>query len=398
MRRVSILGCTGSIGRQALEVAEAFPDHLRVVGLAAAGAREDVFVEQLRRWRPEVAALASPEAAARAARAAGREVLSGPAGIEAVATWAGADLILNAVVGFGGLAPTLAAIGAGKDVALANKEAIVAGGPLVTRAARETGVRLLPVDSEPSAVYQLLASRPASEVGRVLLSASGGPFHGATPAQLEAVTPEMALRHPTWRMGPKITIDSATLMNKGFEVIEISRLFDLPVNRIAVVVHRHSLVHSAVELADGVILAHLGPADMRYPIQYALTYPERLPGPWPRLDLSGAPPLEFDKPDTRAFPCLPLAYEVGRIGKSLPAVLSAADEMLVQAFLAGRVAFGDIPRLLERVTDSHEPFEVETFEDAVRADSAGREAARAALAPLARAGGRARSRGRERRT
>ncbi len=387
-RRVSVLGSTGSIGRQALEVAAAFPEHIRVVGLAAAGSGGEsgpsvrLFEEQLRRWRPEVAALLSPAAAAAVSRLTGRRVLGGPEGVTQVATWPGAETVLDAIVGFGGLGPALAALEAGKDLALANKEPIVAAGGLLTSLAREKGVRLLPVDSEPSAVFQLLAGRPTSEIDRLILTASGGPFFGAAPERLAAVTPAEALSHPTWRMGPKITVDSATLMNKGFEVLEATWLFGLPVDRVEVLIHRHSLVHSMVALRDGVLLAHLGPPDMRYPIQYALTYPERLPAPWPGLDLAKAPPLEFHKPDSRAFPCLNLAYRVGRIGKSLPAVLSAADEVLVAGFLAGRLSFPDIPRLLDEVTAGHQPFDVQTLDDAVRADAAGREAASKAVAAL----------------
>jgi len=376
VKRIAILGSTGSIGRQALEVAAAFPDHIRVVGLAAGGGAAEAFVEQLGVWRPEVAAVGDPAAAARVAAAAGREVEAGPQGVEKVAAWPRADLVLNAVVGFAGLGPTLAALAAGKDMALACKEPIVAAGGLITASARRAGARLLPVDSEPSAIFQLLRGCSPGDVERLSLTASGGPFYDTPLDELARVTPEAALRHPTWKMGPKITVDSATLMNKGFEVLEASQLFDLPVERIDVFIHRRSLVHSLVRLKDGVLLAHLGPPDMRYPIQHALTFPARLRAPWPVLDLAGSPPLEFARPDSRAFPCLNLAYEVGRIGKSLPAVLSAADEVAVAGFLGGRIGFTAIPRLLEQVVSDHVPFDIETFEDAARADSAGRGAAR----------------------
>ncbi len=376
MKRVAILGSTGSIGRQALEVAAAFPGYIQVVGLAAGGGTEEAFAAQLAMWRPEVAALADPAAGARVAAVTGREVEAGPEGVVRVATWPGADLVLNAIVGFSGLAPTLAALTAGKDVALACKEPIVAAGGLITSAARRAGVRLLPVDSEPSAIFQLLGGYSPAEADHLILTASGGPFYDTRPDELARVTPDAALRHPTWKMGPKITVDSATLMNKGFEVLEASQLFGLSVDRIDVLIHRRSLVHSLVKLKDGALLAHLGPADMRYPIQHALTYPARLPAPWPGLDLAGSPPLEFARPDSRAFPCLNLAYQVGRIGKSLPAVLSAADEVAVAGFLGGHIGFTDIPRLLEQVVSAHAPFDVETFEDAARADAAGREAAR----------------------
>jgi len=383
LKNVVILGSTGSIGRQALEVAEAFPDRIRVVGLAAEGGREEEFASQLTRWRPAVAALASPEAAARASAVTGRDVLPGPEGVANAASWPDADLVCNAVVGFAGLAPTLAAIEAGKDVALANKESLVAGGALVTSAARQRGVLLLPIDSEPSAIWQLLAGREGVEIERVVLTASGGPFYGASAADLERVSPEEALRHPTWRMGPKITVDSATLMNKGLEVIEASWFFSLPVDRIDVLVHRQSLVHSMVVLTDGTVLAHLGPPDMRYPIQHALTHPERLPAPWPRLDLCAAGPLTFDRVDAETFGCLKLAYQAGKIGKSLPAVLSAANEVLVEAFLVGRVGFGCIAGLLEEIVEGHEAFPIKTLSDAVQADAEGREAARSAVSRLA---------------
>ncbi len=380
---IVILGSTGSIGRQALEVAAAFRDRLEVVGLAAGGADPGAFAAQLEAWHPAVAALADPVAARAASVASGREVLAGPEGIEQVATWPQADLVLNAIVGFGGLAPTLAALSAGKSVALANKEPIVAAGGLILEAARRGGAAVIPVDSEPMAIFQLLHGRASAAIGRLLLTASGGPFYGRSPEELARVTPEAALRHPTWRMGPKITVDSATLMNKGFEVLEAACLFGVEVDRVDVLIHRRSLVHSLVELEDGAILAHLGPPDMRYPIQHALSYPDIWPGPWPRLDLGAAPPLEFARPDAAAFPCLNLAYHVGRIGKSLPAVLSAADEVAVAGFLSGRIRFTEIPRLLEAVVAAHQPFAVEDMGDAVRADAAGREAARALLERLA---------------
>lgn len=378
-RRVVILGSTGSIGRQALEVAAAFPERIRVVGLAAGGAAGEIFAEQVRIWRPEVAALASPAAASRVAEICDREVLGGPEGVMAATTWPGSDIVCNAIVGFDGLAPTLAALGAGKDVALANKESIVAAGNLVIEAARRGGARILPVDSEPNAIFQLLALRPTSDVDRLILTASGGPFHGRASEELSGVRPEETLRHPTWKMGPKISVDSATLMNKGFEILEASWLFGLPVDRIDVLIHRGSLVHSLVRLTDGAVLAHLGPPDMRYPIQYALTFPDRLPAPWPGLDLAAVPPLEFLGPDSRASRCLNLAYHVGRIGKSLPAVLSAADEVLVAGFLGGRLGFCDIPRLLEEAVSAHVPFDISSLEEAIRADAAGRQAAQAVM-------------------
>jgi 1-deoxy-D-xylulose-5-phosphate reductoisomerase len=379
VRRVVVLGSTGSIGRQALEVAAAFPERIAIVGLAAGGSSSAAFAEQVRVWRPDVAVLAAPEIARRVAATSGRPILSGTEGLLEAATWPEADLICNAIVGFAGLAPTLAALEAGKDVALANKEPVVAAGNLVLDAARRGGGRLLPVDSEPSAIFQLLVGRSVSDIDRVILTASGGPFYGLTSDELETVTPGAALHHPTWRMGPKISVDSATLMNKGFEVLEASWLFGLPVDRIEVLIHRVSLVHSLVVLRDGAFLAHLGPPDMRYPIQQALTFPMQLKGPWPRLDLAAGPPLQFHKPDSRISACLNLAYEVGRIGKSLPAVLSAADEVLVAGFLGGRCGFGDIPRLLREVVSTHVPFDISGLADAIQADAAGRQAAEVLL-------------------
>ncbi|MCL6581124.1 MAG: 1-deoxy-D-xylulose-5-phosphate reductoisomerase [Firmicutes bacterium] len=381
-----VLGSTGSIGRQTLEVARALPDRVAVVGLAAGGGGGPgapsvrLFAEQVLEWRPEVAALSDVSAAREVERETGVRVLAGPEGVVEAATWPGTDLVLNAVVGFAGLEPTLSALAAGKDVAVANKEPLVAAGRLVVAEARRSGTRIIPVDSEPSAVFQLLDGKPARFLRRIVLTASGGPFYGWPPERLAEVTPSQALAHPTWRMGPKITVDSATLMNKGFEVLEAMSLFGLPADAVDVLVHRHSLVHALVELNDGTVLAHVGPPDMRYPIQHALTYPERVPAPWPRLDLAEAPPLEFDRPDLSLYPCLSLAYHVGRIGQSYPAVLSAADEVLVAAFLSGRLRFTDIPRLLEEIVEGHTPFEVASLEDARRADALGREAARAVLA------------------
>jgi len=385
-RRVVVLGSTGSIGRQTLEVARALPDRVTVVGLAAGGGGGPgtpsvrLFAEQVLEWRPEVAALSDADAAREVERETGVRVLAGPEGVLEAATWPGADLVLNAVVGFAGLEPTLSALAAGKDVAVANKEPLVAAGRLVMAEAWRTGRRVIPVDSEPSAVFQLLDGKPARFLRRIVLTASGGPFYGWPPERLAEVTPSQALTHPTWRMGPKITVDSATLMNKGFEVLEAMNLFGLAADAVDVLVHRDSLVHALVELNDGTVLAHVGPPDMRYPIQHALTYPERVPAPWPRLDLAEAPPLAFDRPDLSLYPCLSLAYHVGRIGQSCPAVLSAADEVLVGAFLSGRLRFTDIPRLLEEIVEAHTPFEVASLEDARRADALGREAARAVLA------------------
>ncbi len=355
MKRIAILGSTGSIGRSALAVVAAHSERLDVVGLAA-GRNVERFAEQVAGVRPAVVALADNESLDRlrgaGALPAGAATGWGEDGLVAVATHPRVDLVLCASAGTAALGATLAAIEAGKTVALANKEVLVMAGRLMVGAARRRGVRILPVDSEHNAIHQCVDGRAPDDVLRYILTASGGPFRDRSAADLSAVTPEDALRHPTWSMGPKITIDSATLMNKGLEVIEARWLFDAPPDRIDVVVHPQSVVHSLVELRDGSVIAQLGVTDMRLPIQYAFSYPERWPAPLPALDLAGCGPLDFEAPDTGRFPCLGLAYQALRAGAAFPAVLNAANEVAVAAFLERRLPFTGIPRVIAATLDA----------------------------------------------
>lgn len=356
MKRVIVLGATGTVGRRALELIGRFPDRFRAVGLAARGQQLPLLVEQIRAHRPEAVAVSDPGAAVQLARELGPErpeILAGPDGLAALAGSVPADLVLSALVGAAGLVPTLAAIQAGRTVALANKEPLVMAGAIMTGAARERGVALLPVDSEHSALFQCLQGRDGREVRRLVLTASGGPFRALPREALDGVTAAEALRHPTWRMGAKITVDSATLMNKGLEIIEAHWLFGMPFDRIDVVVHPQSIVHSLVEFVDGSMLAQLGVPDMGIPILYALSYPERLAAPAPALDLPHAGPLTFEPPDPERFPCLALARQAGEAGGGAPVVLNAANEVAVQAFLDGRCRFVDIPRLVADALDTH---------------------------------------------
>lgn len=355
MKGIAILGSTGSIGRQALEVIAAHPDRFRVAGLAAGG-NAKLLAEQARLFRPAVAAVAD-ERAYNELRAAlsgsSTRVLAGAEGLIAVAAHEEAEQVLTAVVGAAGIGPTLAAIAAGKDIALANKETLVAAGALVTARAETAGVRLIPVDSEHSAIFQCLAGIERQALSRIILTASGGPFLRLPLAELDRVTAAEALQHPNWRMGDKITIDSATMINKGLEVIEAHWLFGLDFDRIEVVIHPGSLVHSLVELIDGAVLAQLGLADMRLPIAYALSYPERLPSPWPRLGSLAGLNLEFLAVEHERFPALALAYEMGRRGGAWPAVMSAANEVAVAAFLQGKIPFTAITRVVALVCEEH---------------------------------------------
>lgn len=348
MKNLVLLGATGSIGTQTLEVAEEAGYRLLAM---AVGSRIDAFEEQLRRFRPAFAAVYDEKAAADLkVRIADLpiKVLSGMDGLCTLAALPKADLVLNAVVGMVGLLPTMAAIGAGHDVALANKETLVAGGAFVMDAVRKNGVRLLPVDSEHSAVFQCLQGKPEKDrVRRLILTASGGPFFGYTKEKLETVTPQMALKHPNWSMGAKITVDSASMMNKGLEIIEARWLFDMPEDRIDVVVHRESVVHSLVEYDDGAVLAQLGEPDMRVPIQYALTYPDRLPSPVKRLSLADWGRLTFFAPDDAAFPAMQVCREALRRGGAYPAAVNAVNERAVALFLAGKLPFSRIPALAE---------------------------------------------------
>ncbi len=355
MKRLSILGSTGSVGEQTLEVVSEFPDRFQVVALAA-GRRVEKLADQIRRFRPHLVSVADAEAAKALRAALGADaavaVEVGAEGLDAVATCE-ADLLVSALVGAVGLRPTLAAIRAGRPIALANKEVMVMAGALVLREVRRRGLELLPVDSEHSAIFQVLAGQRREDVARVVLTASGGPFRTWEAERIARATREEALAHPNWDMGPKISIDSATLMNKGLEVIEARWLFDLPPERIGVVVHPQSIVHSLVEMCDRSVLAQLGLPDMRVPIAVALAHPERLPLEMPSLDLAALGRLDFEAPDRKRFPCLDLAYAALGADEAAPAVLNAANEVAVEAFLAGRVSFPAIAASNQAVLETH---------------------------------------------
>ncbi len=355
-QNVAILGSTGSIGRSALSViGHDGGQRLRAVGLAA-HRRVAELAQQAREFRPRYVVVADHEAASQLDgqfSGTGAEVLVGPEGVERLATAPEVDKVLSAIVGAAGLRGTWAALEAGKAVALANKETLVVAGPLVMGLAARRGVPLLPVDSEHSAIFQALRSGTGREVRRVILTSSGGPFRGKSRRELASVTPEQALKHPTWNMGPKISVDSATLMNKALEVIEARWLFDLRPEQIEVVVHPESVVHSMVEFVDGSVVAQLSPPDMRLPIQFALTYPDRVPGPCPLLDLTRMMALHFEPPDRETFPCLDLGFEVMRRGGTAGAALNAANEAAVERFLAGTIRFLDIPRACRAALENH---------------------------------------------
>ncbi|HVI96123.1 MAG TPA: 1-deoxy-D-xylulose-5-phosphate reductoisomerase [Anaeromyxobacter sp.] len=375
MKRVAILGSTGSIGVQALDVVARFPGRFQVVGLAA-GWNASRLLEQIRAFRPRFVSVAD-EAAARALRAeapAGVEVLSGDAGAVAIASHADVDFVLAAISGGAGLLSTAAAIDAGKPVGLANKESLVLAGEVLTARAAAKGVPILPVDSEHSAIYQSLCGHNRSEVRRLLLTASGGPLRTVPSEELAEVRPERALKHPNWSMGAKITIDSATLMNKGLEVIEARWLFGVPPSRIDIIVHPESIVHSMVEYIDGSMVAQLGISDMRGPISYAMAYPERLPLDLAPLDLTRLGKLTFEKPDPARFPAFTLAYRALELGGTAPAVLSGADEGAVAAFLAGRCRFTDIAELCADALEAHVVEPLRSVEQALAASDWGRAA------------------------
>lgn len=374
-RKVTILGSTGSIGRQSLEVIAACG--MEAVALAA-NSSVRLMEEQARQFRPSIAALADEKAAADLrVRLADTNVhvLSGLEGVLEAATISSADTAIAALVGMAGLRPTLASIREGKRVCLANKETLVCAGPLVLEEARDYGAKLYPVDSEHSALFQCLeANRDRGEVKRLILTCSGGPFYGKKREELQGVTREDALRHPNWSMGAKITVDSATLMNKGLEVIEAMHLYHMPAEKIYVVIHRESIIHSLVEYCDNAMLAQLGAPDMRLPIQYALTYPKRVPGPSAPLDLWNCGPLTFGTPDLEAFPCLALALEAAKTGGTAGAILSGANEGAVARFLAGEIGFLDIAAKVEKALASVKVVREPSMQDILDADSAAREA------------------------
>jgi 1-deoxy-D-xylulose-5-phosphate reductoisomerase len=372
MRKLVILGATGSIGEQALEVVAA-SEELSVVGLAA-GRRWERLVEQAREHGVPAIALADSEAAASASEAWKGRVLTGEEGVRELIAASGADLVLNGMVGSAGLGPTIVALTEGIELALANKESLVVGGELVTALAEATDTRIIPVDSEHSALFQLVRGQEPGAIERLVLTASGGPFRGRT--DLAGITPEEALAHPTWDMGGRITIDCATLMNKGFEMIEAHLLFGTPYERIDVVVHPQSIVHALVHLNDGASLAHLGYPDMRVPISYALSYPERVDVDVPTLDLTKVAELTFAEPDTETFPCLRLAREAGEAGGTAPCVLNAADEVAVSAFLGGRIPFTAIAEVVEQTLEALPAVTPGHFEDLYAVDAEARERAR----------------------
>jgi 1-deoxy-D-xylulose-5-phosphate reductoisomerase len=379
MRRLAILGSTGSIGTSALDVVDAHPNRLQVLGLAA-GNNATLFAAQVARYQPKTIAMSSGNAIDELRRLTGGLPVQSAAGCDgliAVATHPDVDVVLCASSGTAALEAVLAAIDARKTIALANKEVLVMAGGLVMDAARRCGVPILPVDSEHNAIHQCLHGRAPGELRRLILTASGGPFRGRSRHQLDDVSPEDALKHPTWQMGPKITIDSATLMNKGLELIEAHWLFGASAAQMDVVVHPQSIVHSLVELTDGSMIAQMGTTDMRLPIQYAFSYPERWDAPVPFLDLARAGTLEFHAPAWDDFPCLGLAYRALEAERSLPVVLNAANEVAVASFLQGALRFTDIPRVIAAAMDAHVPASTDTLDDVRRIDRWARERAEA---------------------
>jgi 1-deoxy-D-xylulose-5-phosphate reductoisomerase len=379
MKRVTVLGATGSVGLRTLELISAFPDEFRVAGIAARGSNVELLADLCRKYTPRAVALLERDAVDQLARllpAPRPELLSGIEGLVAVARDVDADIVLSALVGGVGLLPTMAAIQAGRTMALANKETLVMAGSLMTAAARARGVALLPVDSEHSAVFQCLVGHNRGDVHRILLTASGGPFRELPKEKFGTITVEDALRHPTWKMGAKITIDSATLMNKGLEIIEARWLFDVAPGQVQVIVHPQSIIHSMVEYIDGSVLAQLGVPDMGTPILYALTYPERLPTPSARLDLTRAGGLTFFPPDTDRFPALTLARAALEEGGAAPVVLNAANEIAVAAFLDRRIAFLEITELIDRALNASPHSAPASIEECVDVDAGARRLVR----------------------
>jgi 1-deoxy-D-xylulose-5-phosphate reductoisomerase len=389
MKRVTLLGGTGSVGRRTLELVSSFPEEFTVAGFAARGSNVELIADLCRKYSPTAVALLERSAVDRLAAllpSPRPELLGGPDGLVALTRDVEADIVLSALVGAAGLLPTMAAIQAGRPVALANKETLVMAGGLMTAAARRRGVALLPVDSEHSAIFQCLAGHNRADVHRILLTASGGPFRELPRAAFAHVTVEDALRHPTWKMGAKITIDSATLMNKGLEIIEARWLFDVTSDRVQVVVHPQSIIHSMVEYVDGAVIAQLGVADMGVPILYALTYPERRPTPGARLDLTRVGQLTFFPPDVEKFPCLRLARAALEQGGSAPVILNAANEIAVAAFLERRIGFTKIAELIERALEAVPHTELKAIDDCVSVDVEARRLVRALIGEPVAAG------------
>lgn len=359
MKKIAVLGSTGSVGRQALEVVRRHPDEFKIVGLACYH-QSPLIKKQIQEFKPEIVSITEKD---------------GEEAILKAATWSSADLVFVSVVGLAGLLPTLEAIKAGKDIALATKEVMVAAGELVKKEARKYGVKIVPVDSEHSAIFQCLHGEKEKKVNKVYLTCSGGPFRGKTKKDLRGATVQQALKHPRWHMGAKISIDSATLMNKGLEVIEAIKLFDLDLDQIEVIVHPQSIIHSLVEFIDGNILAQLGPTDMRFAIRYALAYPERLVNHFPFLNLFQCGDLTFEKSDTRTFRCLALALEAAKIDGSMPLVLNAANEVAVDAFLKDKIEFLKIPTVIEAVMSKHKTEKIKSLDQLLSIDAWARQEA-----------------------
>jgi 1-deoxy-D-xylulose-5-phosphate reductoisomerase len=378
MKRIAILGSTGSIGCSSLRVIEAHPEAYQVTALAA-GKNVGLLAEQIRKFSPLVAAvLGDEEAESLKKRLDGghkTKIVSGREGFNHLATLEEVDTVISAITGAAGLVPTIAAIQAGKNIALANKETMVMAGPLVIEEVRRRGVTLLPVDSEHSAIFQCLQGHRRDDVRRVILTASGGPFRDFSYEEMGRVSPEQALKHPNWNMGPKITVDSATLMNKGLELIEARWLFGLDIHQIHILIHPQSVIHSMVEYKDGSILAQMGIPDMITPISYALSYPRHVDTMLPALDLERVGTLRFMKPDTGKFRCLELALQAAGIGESMPAVLNGANEVAVELFLRGRIGFLEIPSLIEKTMKAHTPFVIDSIEKVMEADAWARQRA-----------------------
>jgi 1-deoxy-D-xylulose-5-phosphate reductoisomerase len=389
VKAITILGSTGSIGTQTLDILSQYPDKFRLVGLAT-GRNVELLAQQVRQFKPEIVAICDPDKLSDLKAAIADVdpqpiILAGDAGVVEVARYGDAESVVTGIVGCAGLLPTIAAIEAGKDIALANKETLIAGGPVVLPLVQKHGVKLLPADSEHSAIFQCLQGVPEGGLRRILLTASGGAFRDLPVEKLSQVKVADALKHPNWSMGRKITIDSATLMNKGLEVIEAHFLFGLDYDQIEIVIHPQSIIHSLIELEDTSVLAQLGLPDMRLPLLYALSYPERIPTNWEPLDLVKCGNLTFREPDYQKYPCMKLAYAAGRAGGSMPAVLNAANEQAVALFLEERIRFLDIPRLIEQVCDRHQSHHCPspTLEDIVAADQWARQEVLTASTALA---------------
>lgn len=384
MKKIAILGCTGSIGRQTLQVASRFKKDIKPVALAA-GKNKELLLEQVKKYMPQLVSLNNEEDArwlrGKLAGHRGIEIYYGREGLQTIATCPEADTVLTAISGANGLEPTIAAIKAGKNIALANKETLVAAGELVMKMARYHGANIVPVDSEHSAIWQCLNGEKKEDINRIILTASGGPFRKFRRQEMKDITLSMALDHPNWQMGPKITIDSATLMNKGLEVIEARWLFDIIYDKISVVIHPQSIIHSMVEFNDGSVMAQMGMPDMQLPIQYALLYPHRPEGGVPKLQWPVGD-LTFEEPDLNKFTCLALAYEAGRVGGTMPAVMNAANEIAVEAFLNNKINFTEIPKIVMKVMEYHNPVNYNTLEEILTVDSWARKKAKEILVKI----------------